>query len=308
MTTDLVIIGAGPAGLTAAIYGLRGGLKVVVFDKLFYGGQVAVTSEVENYPAIEKISGFVLSEKIYKQAVAQGAEIRFEEVQKVELEGTVKRIVTAADTYEARAVIIANGAQRRKLGCEGEERLTGNGVSYCATCDGAFFRKKEVAVIGGGNTALEDALFLSNLCSKVTLVVRGTSFRGEKPMVRAVEERENIQVLFGHTVERIIGEKTVSALVVRDKQTGEEKELTVQGVFVAIGLQPDNSLFEGQIQIDQGGYIVAGETCETSLPGVYAAGDSRTKPLRQIITAAADGAVAAYTAANYVNLEKEKIS
>ena len=186
---DLLVIGAGPAGLTAALYARRAGLSVLVLDKSIYGGQMALTSKVENFPSIEKIAGPELSENLYKQAVAQGAELRFEEVTDVSLEGELKTIVTDADTHQARAVIIANGVQRRLLGCPGESEFTGRGVSYCATCDGAFFKNKEVAVVGGGNTALEDALYLSNLCSRVYLIHRRDQFRGDKVGVQAVLAR-----------------------------------------------------------------------------------------------------------------------
>ena len=299
--TDVLIIGAGPAGLTAAIYALRGGFRAIVFDRLFYGGQVATTSEVENYPAIEKISGPEFSMNLYQQALAQGAEVRLEEVEQVSLEGEIKTVVTTQGTYTGKTLIIANGAQRRKLECEGEERLTGHGVSYCATCDGAFFREKEVAVVGGGNTALEDALFLSKLCSKVYLIHRRDSFRGEHMLVKSVMEQSNIHILFDSEVTAIEGEKSVTHIQVKDHQSQENYQLPVSAIFIAIGMKPDNQLFAGKIPLDESGYLAVGEDCTTPIPGVYVAGDSRTKFLRQIITAAADGAVAAVQAENYMN-------
>lgn len=297
--TDLLIIGAGPAGLTAALYARRAGLTVLVLDKNIYGGQIAVTSEVENFPSIEKISGPELSENLYKQATAQGAELRFEEVTAVSLQGAVKTVTTDADTHQARAVIVANGVRRRLLGCPGEAEFTGRGVSYCATCDGAFFKNKEVAVVGGGNTALEDALFLSNLCSRVYLIHRRDQFRGDRVAVQAVLARENIQPLYSTQVKSITGGQVVQSVTLEGPEG--QSELPVSAVFVAIGLIPENSLFKGLLPLEEGGYFAVDESCVTPLPGVFVAGDSRSKPLRQIITAASDGAVAAWQAANYLN-------
>ncbi|WP_312645716.1 thioredoxin-disulfide reductase [Hydrogenoanaerobacterium sp.] len=299
--TDVIIVGAGCAGLTAAVYAIRAGLSVLVFEKYMYGGQISVSSEVENYPSIEKISGPDLSNNIYQQAINQGADIRFEEVLSVQLDGTEKTVTTAENTYAAKAVIIANGVQRRTLGCAGEEEFTGRGVSYCATCDGAFFRGKTVAVVGGGNTALEDALFLSNLCEKVYIIHRSEALRGEKVMRDAVLSRANITVLYDTTVQEIRGESKVSSVHVQNSQTDESSVLPVDAVFIAIGLAPDNQIFSA-LALDSAGYLVADENCTTAIPGVYVAGDNRTKLLRQIITAAADGAVAAFQAANYINV------
>lgn len=305
MNADILVIGAGPAGLTAAIYAARAGMKVVVFDRMVYGGQVANTLEVENYPAIEKISGVDFSNAIYQQAVNLGAEVRFETVEKLELSGKQKMVVTAeGNRYYGKAVIIANGAKRRKLHCPGEAAFEGKGVSYCATCDGAFFRNKDVAVVGGGNTALEDALFLSNLCRKVYLIHRRDTFRGEKMMADAVKARKNVAILYHSIVEEIHGTGgRVSGITVRNQQEGEEKKISVDAIFIAVGYAPENALFSQWVDLDETGYIVADESCRTSCPGVYVAGDSRTKPLRQIITAAADGAVAAFMAAAKINQE-----
>ena len=296
---DMLIIGAGPAGLTAAIYGLRAGLSAVVFDRGVYGGQVAQTAEVENYPAILRISGPDFAQAIHQQAAELGADIRMEAVERVELDGAVKRLFTPEGIYEGRTVVIANGAKRRLLGCEGEEAFTGRGVSYCATCDGAFFRGRDVAVVGGGNTALEDALYLANLCRRVTIIHRRDSFRGQKLLADAVGRHGNIDVLFRHEVVRIEGERAVGGVVVRGPD-GQRRRLEIAGVFIAIGYEPDNALFAARLPLDESGYILAGEDCRTPIPGVYAAGDNRAKPLRQIVTAAADGAVAASQAANHI--------
>ena len=217
---DVLIIGAGCAGLTAAIYATRAGHRVVVLEKLFHGGQISVTNEVENYPAIDRISGPDLANRIYEQAAALGADVRYEDVSEVDLAGPVKRVTTSGGEYEARAVIIANGVQRRKLQCPGEEKFLGRGVSYCATCDGAFFKGKDTAVVGGGNTALEDALFLANLCRTVYLVHRRDSFRGEKVLAEAVAQRPNIRPLFNKTVESIHGGQSVEGAALLDTVTG----------------------------------------------------------------------------------------
>ena len=305
MEADVLVIGAGPAGLTAAIYAARAGLTVVVFDRMIYGGQVANTLEIENYPAIEKISGVDFSNAIYEQAVNLGAEVRFETVEKLELSGRVKTITTAeGNIYHGKAVIIANGAKRRTLGCPGEKELEGRGVSYCATCDGAFFRGKAVAVVGGGNTALEDALFLSNICEKVYLVHRRDTFRGEKIMADSVKARQNVEILYNSVVEEIVGQDKTSTIKIKNRINNSKQEIPVSAVFIAVGFAPENQLFADWVNLDESGYIIADESCKTSCKGVYVAGDSRTKPLRQIVTAAADGAVAAFMAANEINLEQ----
>ncbi len=297
---DMIVIGAGTAGLTAALYGRRAGLQVLVLESGFYGGQIANTPEVENYPAIPRISGVDFSQALYDQVAALGAEVKFEGVTAASLEGEVKTVTTSRQTYEAKTVVLANGAQRRKLGCPGEEEFSGRGVSYCATCDGAFFRGKEVAIVGGGNTALEDAIYLAGLCSKVYLVHRRDAFRGNDILVKAVQSRENIQICWNAVPAAITGDKAVTGCRLRDTVTGEERELAVSAVFVAIGLVPDNAIWGDAVQLDPSGYIQAGEDCRTNLPGVFVAGDTRTKPLRQLVTAAADGAVAAFEAGNYL--------
>ncbi len=298
--TDLIIIGAGCAGLTAAIYAQRAGLQTILLEENFYGGQIALTNEIENYPAIPSITGPELAQQLYGQAESLGAQIRFEMVTQAELTSHPKIITTNVGRYEAKAVIVANGAKRRKLGCPGEAELSGRGVSYCATCDGAFFRGKDVAIVGGGNTALEDALFLSNVCRTVFLIHRRDTFRGEKSLAERVRQRENIHLLYDSTVTEIRGDAAVSAAVIQNLKTGAQQELPVSAVFIAIGLMPENGIFSRQLPLDENGYFLAGEDCKTPLAGVFVAGDCRTKPLRQIVTAAADGAVAGYQAASYI--------
>ena len=298
MYYDFVIIGGGPAGLTAAVYGLRAGRTVLILEEQMTGGQLTLTPEVENYPSWQKISGWELAGKIADQAAAAGAEIRTEQVTALETVDGKHTVVTESGRYEAGVVIVANGAKRRKLGCPGEAELTGRGVSYCAVCDGAFFRNRTVCVVGGGNTALEDALYLAKVCKKVYLIHRRDSFRGEKKLQEAVLHSEKIEILWTTAVEAVEGEFKVERVRLGGDHAGE---LAVDGVFVAIGLAPDNQRFVPVLDLDEGGYIRAGEDCRTNVPGIYAAGDTRTKEVRQILTAAADGAVAATLAAARLN-------
>ncbi len=299
--TDIIIVGAGTAGLSAAIYALRAGKSVVVFEQLTYGGQIINTPEVENYPGIKSISGFDFATGLYEQATALGAVIESAQVEAVE-DGAVKKVTAGGKVYEAKAVILATGAKNRPLGLEREEELTGSGVSYCATCDGAFYKNRAVAVSGGGNTALEDALFLSNYCSKVYLVHRRDAFRGEAKLADRLKEKENVEFVLNANIVKILGEDEVKGVVVKDKISGEEKELAVEGLFIAIGQMPDNQAFSSIVKLDDKGYIMAGEDCETGTAGIYAAGDCRTKAVRQLTTAAADGAVAALAACAYCEL------
>nr|WP_312214036.1 thioredoxin-disulfide reductase [Clostridioides sp.] len=298
---DVIVIGAGPAGLTAALYAVRAGLTVTVYEKSVYGGQVTGTAEVENYPSIRKISGFDFANNIYNQSISQGVEINFEEVEKIEDKGNYKVVKTSSGDHESKTVIIANGVERRKLGCKGEKEFTGKGVTYCATCDGAFFKNQDVAIVGGGNTALEDALFLANNCSKVYLIHRRDSFRGDKILIDAVLKRENIEIIYDSGVDEITGDTKVREIKIKNLKDDSISTITVDGIFVAIGLEPKNQMFSNILELDKSGYIVADESCTTKVEGVFVAGDNRTKFLRQIITAASDGAIAAVQAANYVN-------
>lgn len=299
---DVIIIGAGPAGLTAALYAARAGFSVLVFEKNIYGGQVATTDEVENYPAIEHISGADFSTNLYNQVVSQNVKVLFEEVKRVDFSSEAKKVFTDAGEYEAKTVIIANGVKRRELGCKGEKEFSGRGVSYCATCDGAFFKGKDVVVVGAGNTALEDALFLSNICKSVTILVRNDKFRGEKILFEAVKSKSNIILKFNTTVSEIGGTSgSVSFVRVLDKISKQEKNLNVSAVFIAIGLMPDNDIFSDFINLDESGYILSDESCLTDVPGIFVAGDTRKKSLRQIITAEADGAVAAANVSKFLN-------
>lgn len=292
---DMIIAGGGPAGLTAAIYGARGGLNVLVLERSFAGGQMAISHTVENYPGFENdVPGALLANNMHVQATRLGAEFKNELVKEFDIEGKVKKVHTRADEYEAPTIVLAMGATPRKLGIAGEEDFIGAGVSYCATCDGAFFKGANVAVIGGGNTALEDALFLARYCEKVYLIHRRDTFRAQRALVQLAEENEKIEFIMDSTATAIKGKFTVDTLVVENLKTKEQQELKVTGVFVAVGQQPTTELVRGMVTLNDGGYIVAGEDCKTNLEGVFCAGDIRTKEVRQIVTAAADGAVAAY--------------
>ena len=298
---DIVIIGAGTAGLSAAIYGVRAGKKVLVLEGASYGGQIINSPEVENYPRIAKISGFEFATSLYEQAENLGAEMDFARVLRIEKTGTDFIVYTEDREIPCHSVILATGAKNRPLGVEKEEQMVGAGVSYCATCDGAFFRGQKAVVVGGGNTALEDAEFLSNFCEKVYVIHRRDTFRGEQWLVDNLSKKENVEFVMDSVVTDIIGENSVEGVLVKNVQTGETTELEVKGLFVAIGQMPDNKPFESVIELDAGGYIKAQEDCQTSCEGIFAAGDCRTKGVRQLATAAADGAVAGLAACEYVN-------
>lgn len=297
---DIIIVGAGPAGLTAAIYARRASKSVLVLEALTYGGQIINTPDIENYPAAAHISGFEFATKVYEQAEALGAEFVFEKVVGLTDSGTVKIVKTAENEYQGKAVIIAAGSANRKLGIAGEDELVGRGVSYCATCDGAFYRGKKVAVAGGGNTALEDALYLADLAEKVYIVHRRDEFRGDDTTVNALKQRANVEFVLNSSVTKLIADKKLTAVEVTDKLTGEKRELPLDGLFVAIGRVPENRNFAQLVALDEAGYIAAGEDCLTNVPGIFAAGDGRTKDVRQLVTAAADGAVAATAAVRFV--------
>lgn len=288
---DIIIIGSGPAGLSAAIYAQRACLDTIVIEKNgISGGQVLNTWEVDNYPGFPGVTGFELSRQFREHANKLGARVVQDEVVQVELSGNVKKVVCEEETYEARCVILASGAHHRTLEVPGEEELRGAGVSYCATCDGAFFRGRTVAVVGGGDAALEDAIFLARMCEKVYIVHRRDKLRGAKRLQERVQALENIEFVWNSETVAIEGNAQVEALRLRQTKTGEERRLDVDGVFIAVGIAPESELYAGQLELDEQGYIRADESGQTSVPGVFAAGDVRTKALRQILTAASDGA------------------
>ena len=288
---DVIIVGSGPAGLAAAIYGQRAGLSSLVLEESYVsGGQVLNTYDVDNYPGLPGISGMELAENFHEHAKSMGASFLTAAVTAIREEGDRKVVETAKGDLSARTVILATGAHHRLLGVPGEERLTGMGVSYCATCDGAFFRDKTVAVVGGGDVAVEDAIFLARGCKKVYVIHRRDQLRAAKILQEKLLSLDNVEMKWNCVAEEILGDSQVSGVKVRDVKTGEGSELEVNGVFIAVGILPNTGFLGDFVQLDEGGYIVAGEDMKTSVPGVFAAGDVRTKALRQIITAAADGA------------------
>lgn len=297
---DIIIIGAGTAGLSAAIYGVRAGKSVLLLEAKIYGGQIINTPEVENYPGIKNISGYEFAENLYQQAIGLGAELKYEKAVNIIDNKDTKTVVTDRGEYSCRSVILATGAKNRHLGVEREEELTGAGISYCATCDGAFFRGKDVAVVGGGSTALEDARFLSDYCRTVYVIHRRDTFRGEDKLVQALQVRENVRYVMDSQVVRLNGEEKLQSVTVQNKLTKEETTLLVSGLFIAIGQEPDNGAFRELAELDEKGYIKATENCRTRTEGIFTAGDCRTKEVRQLATAAADGAVAALAACAYL--------
>ena len=297
---DIIIIGAGPAGMTAAIYARRAAKSVLVLEALSYGGQIINTPDIENYPVAAHISGFDFATKVYEQAKALGAEFKFQKAVAIEDNGEEKTVRTTKNAYTAKAVIIATGSENRKLGIEGEDKLVGRGISYCATCDGAFYRGKTVAVVGGGNTALEDALYLADLAEKVYLIHRREEFRAEASTVERIKSRENVELVLNSVVKSLTADKQLTAVEVVDKN-GETRTLEVSGLFVAVGRIPENQNFARVIALDSAGYALSGENCHTDTPGVFVAGDNRVKEVRQLVTATADGAVAATEAIKYLN-------
>lgn len=298
---DMVIIGGGPGGYTAALYAVRAGLDTLVLEKLSAGGQMALTAQVDNYPGFEEgIDGFALGEKMQLGAERFGAKTELAEVYSVDLQADPKAIETSEGTFLGRTVVYAAGAGPRKLGLPGEEELTGRGVNYCAACDGMAYRGKTVVVAGGGNSAVADALVLSRIAKKVILVHRRDTLRATAVYHKPLMEAENLEFRWNSAVTELVSDGKLTAVRLRDVNTGEESLIDCDGIFISIGRKPATSLVEGQLELDPAGYILAGESTRTNIPGVFAVGDVRTKALRQIITAAADGAVAAHYAEEYL--------
>ena len=285
---DIIIVGAGPAGLTAALYAGRANKKILVLEAKVPGGQIVNANEVTNYPGIEKISGSDYATNLYNQVINLGVEIKFETVLSITED---KEVTTNADTYKSKAIILATGAENRKLRIENEERLVGKGISYCATCDGNFYKGKIVAVVGGGNTALEDALYLSDLASKVYLIHRRDTFRGENKLVEDIKKKNNIEIIYNSNVTRINGTEKVESIIINDSD-----ELKVDGLFIAVGQEPKNIIFKDIVDIDEKGYIISKDDVHTNKKGIYVAGDARNKLLRQLTTAVSDGSIAATVA------------
>lgn len=293
---NTIIIGAGTAGLTAAIYTARKSKSVLIIESTGIGGQISFSPCVENYPGFSKISGSEFSDKLYEQCLDLGVEIELETVTKIEVNKDGKKLVYSDDdtvVRECEKIIIATGVEHRKLGLQNEEQLTGHGVSYCAVCDGAFFKGKTVAVVGGGSSALQSVRLLSDICQKVFLIHRRSEFRGEQKLADELKALNNVEFILDSTVEKLNGENQLESILVKNKSDNSEKEIVINGLFIYVGQIPNNEIFRGVVDLDDGGYIVASENCRTNINGVFAAGDCRTKAVRQLTTAASDGSVAA---------------
>ena len=285
---DIIIIGAGPSGMSAALYALRANKKVLLLEKECFGGQIINASNIENYPALSNVSGYDFATNLYNQIKSLGVILKYEEV----LEVTDKKeVITTKDTYKGKNIIIATGLKKRKLNLENEDKLLGSGISYCATCDGNFYKNKNVAVVGGGNTALEDSLYLSNIASKVYLIHRRDNFRGEKKLISEVKEKNNIELILNSNITKIIGEDNLNSIEITDNRNNISK-LEIDGLFIAIGNIPDNNRFKNIIDLDENGYIIANANLKTKTDNIYVAGDTRVKTLRQLVTATSDGAIA----------------
>lgn len=301
---DVIIIGGGPGGYTAALYAARANLSTLVLEKMSPGGQMATTDIVENYPGfVEGINGFDLGMQMKEGAERFGVKTRMKEVKSVDLISNPKLVQTKKDTFESKTVILATGAFPRELGLPNERELRGRGVSYCATCDGSFYRGKTVVIVGGGNTAVADAIFLAKICEKVYLVHRRDELRASKTYMDALEKTENIEFIWSSEVVEIEAEQFVTGVKVKNKKDDSIREVACDGVFVAIGNVPNTELIQGQVELDEAGYVLADETTKTNIPGVFAVGDMRTKPLRQIVTAVADGAVASKFAEEFIDAQ-----
>ena len=299
---DTVIIGGGPAGFTAALYAARGGLNTLIIEKMANGGQVASTEIIDNYPGFDEgIAGHILGAKMAAGAERFGAKTLYDEVLSIDFSDKIKKITTYSGEILSRTVIIATGAEPRSLNLPGEERYISRGIHYCAHCDGRFYKDKTVVVVGGGNSAVADALYLSKLAKKVYMVHRRNALRADKVYDEAIMRAENIEILWNSQVERLVASMRVEGVVIRDVKDGAERQIDCDGVFVSIGRSPTTRLFEGALTLDGGGYIVAAEDTKTNIEGVFAAGDVRTKLLRQVVTATADGAVAAHMVEEYLN-------
>ena len=300
---DIIIVGAGPAGLTSAIYAKRASKKVLVLEANTYGGQIINTLDIENYPGDNHISGFDLATNMYNQAKELGAEIKFEKVVEIKNSSKYKEVITPNNKYKCKALILATGSENRKLGLSNEDELIGKGVSYCATCDGAFYKDKIVAVVGGGNTAIEDALYLTDICKKVYLIHRRDTFRGEEATINKLKEKDNITFIYNSNVTKLNAKDKLESIIVTDKE-GNNEELEVSAIFIAVGRIPENQNFAKIIKLDEKGYVIAKENCHTNRRGIFVAGDARSKDLRQLVTATADGAVAATESIKYINSKR----
>jgi thioredoxin reductase (NADPH) len=298
---DLIVVGAGPAGLTAAIYARRADKSVLVLDKGMFGGQMTFSPKIENYPGYNQISGNDLAEKMVSQAIEMGAELDMAEVTKIEKEGNIFCVYSGDDIYMAKTVILATGARHRLLGIDREEDFIGDGISFCAVCDGAFYAGKTVAVIGGGNSALQEAIMLSDGCEKVYVVQNLDFLTGEEKLAEILRKRTNVEIIYGTTVEAIHGNDVFGGIVIKNTASGEKTRLDLDGMFIAIGQVPENEAYKNLVALSDRGYVVSDENCLTNTEGLFVAGDCRTKNIRQISTACGDGAIAALAACRYLD-------
>lgn len=296
---DIIVIGGGPAGLTAAVYARRANKSVLVIEKGSFGGQITYSPKVENIPGFSEVTGNEFAEKLVEQALSLDAEVECAEVLEIK-QGDVKTVVTDSGEFEGKTIIIATGAKHRMLGLDREQDFVGEGISFCAVCDGAFYAGQDVAVIGGGNSALQEAILLSDLAKKVYLVQNLDFLTGEQKLQEKIAEKQNIEVILGHTVKSVVGDTTLSGITIADN-SGTEKQLNIDGMFVAIGLIPQNEAFANIINLDERGYVTSDENCLTNADGIFVAGDCRSKKIRQVATAAADGAIAALAACDYLD-------
>ena len=298
---DIIIIGAGPAGLTAALYALRADKSVLVLEKETFGGQITFSPKIENYPSVMQISGNEFAEKMLDQVISHGADIELATATGIEKKDGYHTVLTENASFDGKTVIIAAGSKHRHLGLDREAELTGEGVSYCAVCDGAFYNGRDVAVIGGGNTALQEAVMLSEYCTKVYVIQNLATMTGEGRLVAKLTERDNVEFIFDSVVTELIGEEKLEAIKIKNTSDNTERQISLDGIFVAIGQVPENDSFSNVAELNERGYITAGEDCLTGTPGIFVAGDCRTKAIRQVTTAAADGAVAALAACRYID-------
>lgn len=302
---DIIIIGAGPSGMTAAIYACQARKNVLILEKEVCGGQILKADKVKNYPGFQEISGFDFSTNLYNQVKSLNPDIKFEEVLKINNNSNEKEVITNKNTYKAKSVIVATGAQSRKLGLSNEDKLIGKGISYCATCDGMFFKDKIVAIYGGGNNAIDDALYLSNIAQKVFVIYRGKEFKIDSINLKKLKEKENVEFVLNSNIIDINGSKTLENITIIDNTTKEEKTLNTDGLFIAIGHIPVSSMCNNLINLDEKGYVIAKEDCKTNIDGIFACGDIRIKEVRQLTTACSDGTIAALQACKYINKSTE---